>query len=92
MAQILDSGYVLIYAKDISKDYTLVAQNTIAVDDSYLVLSRGATYVKAGDHAHGGADLQNLNHTNDVAMGVQVQVVGLADPGSSCTSTPSWPR
>ena len=48
--QILDSGYVLIYAKDISKDYTLVAQNTIAVDDSYLVLSRGATYAEYSEY------------------------------------------
>ena len=48
--QILDSGYVLIYAKDISEDYTLVAQNTIAVDDSYLVLSRGATYAEYSEY------------------------------------------
>ncbi len=48
--QKLGSNHVLIYAKDIEDDYTLVAKDTIAVDDSYLVLSRGATYAEYSEY------------------------------------------
>ena len=48
--QKLSSNHVLIYAKDIEDDYTLVAKDTIAVDDSYLVLSRGATYAEYSEY------------------------------------------
>ncbi|MCM1296727.1 MAG: S-layer homology domain-containing protein [Muribaculaceae bacterium] len=37
-------SYVLVYAKDADNEYILRNQATITVDDSYLVLSRGATY------------------------------------------------
>ena len=46
--QEISGGYVLVYAKDTDDNYIIKDQAKITVDDSYLILSRGATYA---DHS-----------------------------------------
>ena len=46
--QEISGGYVLVYAKDTEDNYIIKDQAKITVDDSYLILSRGATYA---DHS-----------------------------------------
>ncbi len=42
--------YVLVYAKDTTDEYIIKNQDTITVDESYLVLSRGATYAEYSEY------------------------------------------
>ncbi len=44
------TGGVLVYATNAADEYIIKAQSKITVDDSYLVLSRGATYAEYSEY------------------------------------------
>ena len=66
--------YVLVYPQNLAVEYIIRGQSTITVDDSYLVLSRGATYatyseynvLKNGEKTT--LSVSNSNNTLNVAI------------------------
>jgi len=60
--------YVLVYPQQTNLEYIIQNQPTITVDDSYLVLSRGATFAQYSEYnvlKNGKADVLRVSNAND---------------------------
>ena len=59
--------YVLVYPQNLAVEYITRNQSTIRVDDSYLVLSRGATYAQYSEYnvlKNGVKDVLKVSNSN----------------------------
>ena len=60
--------YVLVYPQNLAVEYITRGQSTITVDDSYLVLSRGATYATYSEYnvlKNGEKTTMSVSNSND---------------------------
>ena len=60
--------YVLVYPQNLAVEYIIRGQSTITVDDSYLVLSRGATYASYSEYnvlKNGEKTTLSVSNSND---------------------------
>ncbi len=60
--------YVLVYPQNLAVEYIIRGQSTITVDDSYLVLSRGATYATYSEYnvlKNGEKTTLSVSNSND---------------------------
>ena len=60
--------YVLVYPQNLAVEYITRGQSTITVDDSYLVLSRGATYATYSEYnvlKNGEKTTLSVSNSND---------------------------